>query len=201
MNKIKLRIAGYGQFGRWVRFVAVAVNRLPPLVLVMTINAVAYAQPLTDLGQLTERGQWAQTSKGPLSPRRNSSVALVGNEIFVFGGDVSISPCALPGSTASCSPSTIPLLKDGAAYDVNSDSWRHITCQFPGLLRAVAIQRLASFWYSCQAIQVDSAQARTFIAYSSGVAASWMQIIVTDPRCPGGGLSGRSNSPGPFSQR
>ena len=127
MSTIKLRISRHGQFGNWVRSTVVAVNWLSTLVLVLTINAVAYAQSLTDLGQLTERGQWERTLKGPLSPRRNSSVAMVGSEIFVFGGDVSISACALPGSTASCSPSTIPLLKDGAAYDVNTDSWRHIS--------------------------------------------------------------------------
>ena len=67
------------------------------------------------------RGQWVRTADSPLSARNYAALAWTGKEILVFGGQQFFCP-----ATASCIAPTTPPLRDGAAYNPLTDSWRKI---------------------------------------------------------------------------
>lgn len=98
-------------------------------MLMKTIAIVALAVTLfsaeskaaADIDPLPFRGAWIRTADAPLGARNYAAIAWAGNEILVIGGSEAFCPPA-----ASCPPSLIPPLSDGAAYNPLTDSWRKI---------------------------------------------------------------------------
>ncbi len=68
------------------------------------------------------RARGAQSPDGPLSPRESAVGAWTGREVLVFGGS-DAPPCH---PSAGCRPTKIRPLRDGAAYDPRTRSWRSI---------------------------------------------------------------------------
>jgi hypothetical protein len=66
-------------------------------------------------------GEWVTTASSPLTPRSNAAGAWLGGEFYLIGGQ-SDAPC--PPNASCVAPSR--LLKDGAAYNPLSDTWRRI---------------------------------------------------------------------------
>ncbi len=66
-------------------------------------------------------GEWSLSTESPLSPRSNAAGAWLNGEFYVVGGQ-SDAPCP---PNASCT-APAQLLKDGAAYNQLTDTWRRI---------------------------------------------------------------------------
>jgi len=71
--------------------------------------------------QLPTRGIWTRTAEAPISARTGATIAWNGSEIIVVGGSHFICP-----GMALCRAPTTPPLRDGAAYNPTSDTWRTI---------------------------------------------------------------------------
>lgn len=70
-----------------------------------------------------EGGEWVRLPDGTLSPREGSSAAYVGGEVLIVGG-YSGPPCP-PGADCPMPPEAVE--RDGAAYDLDTGTWRSIT--------------------------------------------------------------------------
>ncbi|MCU1369421.1 MAG: hypothetical protein JWO77_615 [Ilumatobacteraceae bacterium] len=66
-------------------------------------------------------GSWKRVADAPLSPRSDAEVVWTGDEVLVIGGDEN-PPCP---PSADCTAGAPPL-RDGAAYDPATDTWRPI---------------------------------------------------------------------------
>ena len=65
---------------------------------------------------------WQEVAPGPLSPRFSAVGVWTGREVLIIGGDKG-QPCPPP---ASCSIPDTEALRDGAAYEPASGTWREI---------------------------------------------------------------------------
>jgi hypothetical protein len=75
-----------------------------------------------DSGPLEAGSGWVEVPASPMSPRFGSHAFWVGQEILVLGGSAS-DPCP---PTAACLPPSEPPLRDGAALDPETGTWRTI---------------------------------------------------------------------------
>ena len=73
-------------------------------------------------------GQWRQLPTPPLSPRTQSISVWTGREVLVLGGNTE--PC--PPAADGCAVGHV--VRDGAAYDPATDTWRRIAPAPDGLL-------------------------------------------------------------------
>lgn len=76
----------------------------------------------TSVGPVLKQGFWTRLPDSPLSPRERPAAAYVDGEIVVVGG-YSGPPCP-PG--ADCARPVDAVERDGAAYDLRTESWRRI---------------------------------------------------------------------------
>jgi hypothetical protein len=67
-------------------------------------------------------GAWRELPQAPLSPREAAVGVWTGREALVLGGSDS-APCP---PNAGCRAATVPPLREGAAYDPRTRSWRRI---------------------------------------------------------------------------
>jgi hypothetical protein len=83
-----------------------------------------------------EQDGWASVPDNPLTPRSNALGLWTGTEALVFGGD----PEAWCPLNADCVPPTFTRLRDGAAFDPASRTWRAIApAPFPVSTAASAV--------------------------------------------------------------
>lgn len=66
-------------------------------------------------------GHWREIPAPPLSPRAEAQAVWTGSEVLVIGGGTEVCP-----PTADCIADVIHALRDGAAYDPRTNSWRTI---------------------------------------------------------------------------
>lgn len=96
----------------------------------------------------TTTGQWRELPTPPLSPRADALGVWSGSEVVVFGGEAN--PCP---PNADCGYSASDGLRDGAAYDPETDTWHRIAdAPVPVLLgdRLVAVGRKIILRHSLQ---------------------------------------------------
>jgi hypothetical protein len=89
---------------------------------VAAIGAACARATSPDSGPLEASPGWVEVPGSPLSPRFGSHAFWVGKEILVLGGSAS-DPC--PPTAACLPPSELPL-RDGAALDPETGTWRTI---------------------------------------------------------------------------
>jgi hypothetical protein len=91
----------------------------------VAVVAVAVGGSLVGTGRVTigpsgDTGHWRELPAAPLSPRADSLAVWTGTEVIVLGGEENPCPpnadCAVAGED----------LRDGAAYDPATNSWRRI---------------------------------------------------------------------------
>jgi hypothetical protein len=91
----------------------------------VAVVAVAVGGSLLGTGRVSigpseDRGHWRELPAPPLSPRGNAQTVWTGREVIVLGGEKK--PCP-PGADCANPPGG---LRDGAAYDPRTNSWREI---------------------------------------------------------------------------
>ena len=100
-------------------------RRLTSAGAALALVAVAAAGTLVGTGRVSVgpsngRGHWRELPAAPLSPRADAQSVWTAREVIVLGGEKHPCPpnadCAVAG----------PLLRDGAAYDPETDAWRPI---------------------------------------------------------------------------
>ena len=84
--------------------------------------ALAGGLVLAVAGAPAERPEWREISPPPLSPRELPTGFWTGEEVILVGGS-DAPPCP---PWAECAIPTVPPLADGAAYDIETDTWRTI---------------------------------------------------------------------------
>lgn len=100
-------------------------RRLAVGAAAVAVVAVAVGGTLVGTGQVSvgpahDIGHWRELPAPPLSPRADAQAVWTGREVLVIGGETN--PCP-PNADCALSPSG---LRDGAAYDVRTNSWRPI---------------------------------------------------------------------------
>ena len=70
----------------------------------------------------TASGRWREAPRPPLNPRESARAVWTGREVLIVGGS-DAAPCP-PG--ADCRATTRPPLRDGAAFNPRTRSWRRI---------------------------------------------------------------------------
>jgi hypothetical protein len=91
-----------------------------PLIAAAVLSSVAFGIGAT--GTADAPGSWRKAPAAPLSPREQALGIWTGREALVIGGS-DARPCA-PG--ASCGRRDAPPLRDGAAFNPRTRSWRRI---------------------------------------------------------------------------
>jgi hypothetical protein len=91
----------------------------------LAVVAVAVGGSLLGTGQVSigpsnSHGEWRELPAAPLSPRAHAESVWTGSEVIVLGGETD--PC--PPNADCVAPSE--QLRDGAAYNPRTDSWREI---------------------------------------------------------------------------
>jgi hypothetical protein len=98
-------------------------GRLTAVVLLVAAAGVAWVVTGAGRSKTAEAaGSWRKAPPAPLSPREHAVGAWTGREALIVGG--SDAPPCPPG--ASCGRQRTPPLRDGAAYDPRTRSWRRI---------------------------------------------------------------------------
>ncbi len=123
-------------------------------------------------------GEWRALAPGPLSPRYGARAFWVGGRVVIIGGR-DTEPCP---PNADCAIPEEPPLRDGAAYDPASDTWRMIApapVPIGGVTGAVLNDRLY-LWVS--ALDQRPEGRSTFISYDSKTD-TWEEL----PLPPGSG--------------
>jgi hypothetical protein len=100
-------------------------RRLAVGVAAVAVVAVAVGGSLLGTGRVSvgpshSTGHWRELPAPPLSPRAYAESVWTGHEVIVLGGETD--PCS-PG--ADCATASAEL-RDGAAYDPATDTWRRI---------------------------------------------------------------------------
>ena len=95
-------------------------------VAAAVVAAVAVAGSVVATGPRADEpagqvGQWRELPTPPLSPRASSIVVWTGSEALVIGGVTHVCP-----PNADCASDPAASLRDGAAYDPATDSWRSV---------------------------------------------------------------------------
>lgn len=85
-------------------------------------------------GAVTAAGEWTELRRAPIPERASAEVAVVGNEVFVFGGSDDYCP-----PSADCAQPDWPPFSDGAAFDVETATWRAIADTPVGIEHASTI--------------------------------------------------------------
>jgi hypothetical protein len=91
----------------------------------VAVVAVAVGGSLLGTGRVSvgpsqDGGEWRELPAAPLSPRANAQAVWTGREVIVLGGETD--PCP-PGADCAVSEND---LRDGAAYDPRTNTWRSI---------------------------------------------------------------------------
>jgi hypothetical protein len=84
--------------------------------------ALAGGLVLVVAGAPAQRPEWREVSPPPLSPRELPTGFWTGEEVILVGGS-DAPPCP---PWAECAIPAVPPLSDGAAYDIETDTWRTI---------------------------------------------------------------------------
>jgi hypothetical protein len=100
----------------------VTVRRLA-LVVQCAVALLAAGCDFSGSGRVGAAGSWQRLPDPPLSPREQAVGVWTGREALIFGG--SDAPPTPPGASGG-SPGRKPPLRDGAAFDPRSRSWRRI---------------------------------------------------------------------------
>lgn len=100
-------------------------RRLLMGAVAVAVVAVAAGGSLLGTGRMSilpagPGGQWRELPAAPLSPRADAQSVWTGREVIVVGGEEH--PCP---PNADCAVAD-PVLRDGAAYDPETDTWRRI---------------------------------------------------------------------------
>ncbi len=95
-------------------------------VVAAVVAAVAVAGSVVATGLRADEpagrvGQWHELPTAPLSPRASAIVVWTGREVLVVGGATRVCP-----PNADCASDPAASLRDGAAYDPATDSWRSV---------------------------------------------------------------------------
>jgi hypothetical protein len=98
----------------------VAVGVAAAAVVAAGVAGTLGAGSLRADGPSGTRGHWRELPTPPLAPRANAQSVWTGQEVIVLGGEKR--PCP-PGADCAVGPGG---LRDGAAYDPETDTWRAI---------------------------------------------------------------------------
>src|SRR4051794_35987802 len=97
--------------------------------MVTTVVAAALALGVTGCGHVENSAKsesastgWVRVADAPLSPREDAFGVWTGSETLVIGGS-DARPCP---ANADCIPPEVPPLRDGAAFDPETGTWRTI---------------------------------------------------------------------------
>jgi hypothetical protein len=89
-------------------------------VVAMAVGGTLIGTDRASIGPSHSTGDWREVPAAPLSPRANAQAVWTGAEVLVIGGEEH--PCP-PGADCAVDPDD---LRDGAAYDPGTDTWRRI---------------------------------------------------------------------------
>jgi hypothetical protein len=98
----------------------VAVGGTALAVIAVAVGGTLLGTDRISIGPSHSIGHWRELPAAPLSPRAYAESVWTGREVIVLGGETD--PC--PPNADCASPSEE--LRDGAAYDPATDTWRHI---------------------------------------------------------------------------
>ncbi len=102
-------------------------RRLAVAAAAVAVVAVAVGGSLVGTGRVTigpsgDTGHWRELPAAPLSPRADALGAWTGHEVIVLGGVANECP---PNADNCAGPTDAPM-RDGAAYDPATNTWRRI---------------------------------------------------------------------------
>ncbi len=97
-----------------------AVGAAAAVVVAVAAGGSLVGSGRVSIGPSGTRGEWRELPAPPLSPRAYALSVWTGREVVVLGGEAD--PCSPSADCASASAE----LRDGAAYDPQSNSWRAI---------------------------------------------------------------------------
>ena len=92
--------------------------------VVLAVGVLASCAP-RDAGErepVASTAEWQRLPDGPLTPRYGAHAVWTGGEVLILGGRDD-DPCP---PSASCVPSGVPPLRDGAAFDPATGTWRRL---------------------------------------------------------------------------
>jgi hypothetical protein len=116
---------------------------------------------LVAAGAPAQRPEWREIAAPPLSPREFPTGFWTGEEVILVGGS-DAPPCP---PWAECAAPTVPPLRDGAAYDPQTDSWRAIAEAPVGFswAEAILLDSTAYLWIAGEPWREQAPSA--FLAY------------------------------------